>query len=309
MSSLKSRLFIFVLRYQNILRFQWKRKPFVDWNTSIPALRQKTEKAGRLLGKMPTGIRISPAAINGLAAEWVRPAESKSKKAILYFHGGGYVIGSAQGHRPHVAKFVNGSSVAALVFDYRLAPEHPFPAALDDAITAYQFLLAQGLAHSDIIFMGDSAGGGLCLATLLKLKDQGIPLPAAAVALSPWTDLKGTGESLRTNEKVDLLTWRESWTVFAKYYAAENDPSLPWISPLYGNLHGLPPLLIYVGGDELLRDDSTRFAEKALAAGVDVTLKIGPGMFHCYPVCSPLFPEAKLAMEEICEFLKDVGHS
>jgi acetyl esterase/lipase len=214
------------------------------------------------------------------------------------------VTGSCQGHRSVVAKFVKASGVGALLFAYRLAPEHPFPAALEDALAAYRWLLAEGVSPDHIAFMGDSAGGGLGLATLIALRDQAVPLPAAAVALSPWTDLKCTGESLTTKAKVDSLTWKESWAVFSSYYAGENDPGLPWISPLYGDLQGLPPLLIYVGGDELLLDDSTRFAEKAERAGVEVTLRVGEGLFHCYPVCAPLFPEAKQAMVEICTFIK-----
>ncbi len=304
MPSLRSRLFVLVLKYSNLLRFQLKRKPTVDWNTSIPDLREKTDKSSGLFGKLPAGMEVSPVTIEGLSAEWILPSQSKKDKALLYFHGGGYVIGSCRAHRPIVAKFVKGSGIGALVFDYRLAPEHPFPAALDDSLAAHRWLLAEGVSASDIVFVGDSAGGGLCLATLLALRDQDIPLPAAAVALSPWTDLKCTAESLRTNLKVDALTWRESWTVFSKYYVGDDDPCQPLISPLYGDLQGLPPILIHVGGDELLRDDSTRFAEKAKDAGVDVTLKVGKGMFHCYPVCAPMFPEATQAMDDICAFIR-----
>ena len=213
-------------------------------------------------------------------------------------------MGSVQAHRSIVAKFVKGSEVGALLFGYRLAPEHPFPGALEDSVAAYRWLLGQGAPPSHIVFIGDSAGGGLALATLIALRDQGIPLPAAAVALSPWTDLKCTGESLRTRAKVDPLSWAESWTVFSKYYVADNDPGNPWISPIYGDLHGLPPILIYVGEHEVLLDDSTRFAEKAKNAGLDVTLRVGEGMVHCFPVLAPLFPEAKQAMNEICTFIR-----
>jgi monoterpene epsilon-lactone hydrolase len=304
MPSLQSRLFLFVLRHRHLLRFQLKRRATIDWNTSIPQLRQEAEKSSKLFGKLPKGIEVSPITIDGLSAEWIIPSRATKDKVILYFHGGGYVMGSCQAHRSIVAKFVKGSEVGALLFDYRLAPEHPFPAALEDSVTAYRWLLIKGVSPSHIVFVGDSAGGGLCLATLIALRDKGIPLPAAAVALSPWTDLKCTGESYRTKVKVDPLTWPESWTVFSKYYAGDNDPCNPWISPYYGDLHGLPPILIYVGEDEVLLDDSTRFAEKAKDAGVDVTLKVGEGMFHCFPVCAPLFPEAKQAMDEICTFIK-----
>ncbi len=304
MPSLQSRLFLFVLKHRHLLRFQLKRRATIDWNTSIPRLRQEAEKTSKLFGKLPKGIEVSPVTIDGLLAEWILPSQATKEKVILYFHGGGYVMGSVQSHRTHVAKFVKGSEVGALLFGYRLAPEHPFPAALDDSVTAYRWLLAQGVSPSHIVFAGDSAGGGLCLATLIALRDKGIHLPAAAVALSPWTDLKCTGESYKTKAKVDPLTWPESWTVFSHYYVKGNDPGNPWISPLYGDPHGLSPILIYVGENEVLLDDSTRFAEKAKNAGVDVTLKVGEGMFHCFPVCSPLFPEAKQAMDEICTFIK-----
>jgi acetyl esterase/lipase len=157
--------------------------------------------------------------------------------------------------------------------------------------------------RSNIVFAGDSAGGGLCLATLLALRDKGIPLPAAAVALSPWTDLRCTGASYRRNAG-KCLSPNGTWTAFSSHYVGDHDPALPWISPLYGDLRGLPPLLIYAGGDEILLDDSVRFAEKAQDAGVDVALRVGKGLFHCYPVCAPLFPEATRAMNEICGFIK-----
>jgi monoterpene epsilon-lactone hydrolase len=303
MASFQSRLVRFMMKHRHLLRGQLK-PTTVDWHTSIADLRQLVEKSAGRFGKLPAGIGVSPANINGMAAERIMPAGAGKDQVILYFHGGGYVVGSCPAHRAIVAKFVKDSGVGALLFGYRLAPEHPFPAALEDAMAAYGWLLAQGVPASQIVFVGDSAGGGLCLATLLAIRDQGLPLPAAAVALSPWTDLKCTGESYQTKLKVDPATWPGSWTVFSQYYAKDNDPDLPGISPLYGDLQGLPPLLIYAGSDEVLLDDSTRFAEKAKNAGVEVTLKVGEGMFHCFPVCAPLFPEAKQAMAEICTFIK-----
>jgi acetyl esterase/lipase len=281
-----------------------KRRAAIDWNTSIPDYRRETEKASKLFGKLPDHIEVSPVTRDGLYAEWILPSQEKKDKVILYFHGGGYVTGTCKMHRTHVAKVVKGSGIGALLFAYRLAPEHPFPAAIEDSVKVYRWLLAEGVSPSQIVFMGDSAGGGLGLATLIVLRDQGIPLPAAAVALSPWTDLKCTGESYKTKLKVEALAPTESWTVFSKHYVGDNDPCLPWISPLYGDLHGLPPILIHVGENEVLLDDSIRFAEKAKDAGVDVTLKVGEGMFHCYPVCAPLFPEAKQAMDEIFAFIE-----
>jgi acetyl esterase/lipase len=304
MPSLQSSLFLFALKYRHLLRFKLKRTNAIDCNTSIPELRLQTEKGASFFGKLPDGFSTDSVDIDGLYAEWIRPAIMEKERAILYFHGGGYVIGSCKAHRSIVAKFVQRSGIPALVFDYRLAPEHPFPAAVEDSVAAYQWLLRQGLTPDNIVFVGDSAGGGLCLATLLALKDKQQPLPAAAVALSPWTDVKNTGDSWQLNANVDTLCWKEAQTVFGKYYAGNTDPGHPWISPLYGDLHNLPPLLIYVGGDETLLSDSTRFAEKARESGVNVCIHIGDKMFHCYPACSPLFPEARQAMAEICSFIK-----
>ncbi len=309
MPSLRSRLFCFMIKNRHLFRLQLKkRKAAWDFNTSIPLFRLECEKGAAMFGKLPDGIEVERVTIDGIPAEWILPAGAVKDKAIFYVHGGGYVSGSCSDHRANVAKFVKGSGIGALLFEYRLAPEHPFPAAIEDSLTAYRWLLGQGVAPAHIVFAGDSAGGGLVLATLLALREQGLPLPAAAVALSPWTDLKLTGESHRTNAGVCFSPPGMS-EVCSKYYAGDNDPGLPWISPLYGDLHGLPPTLIYVGGNETLLDDSTRFAEKAAAAGVDVTLKIGQGMFHCYPACAPLFPEATQAMQEICDFIKKAGLS
>lgn len=306
MLSLRARLIAFLLRNRNLLRFRSKRET-IDWNTyeAILRFRKDVEEGAGKFGKLPEGMEIESVNIDGLYAEWILPAQTKidkSIKSILYFHGGGYVSGSCKAHRSIVAKFVKNSKVGALLFEYRLAPEHPYPAALNDALAAYGFLLDNGVSPSQIVFVGDSSGGGLCLATLLKLRDQGIPLPAAAVAYSPVTDFKCTGESYKTKAKICLAP-EGSAQAFGKNYAGDYGLELPYISPLYGELSGLPPILIYAGGDETLRDDAICFAEKAKKVGVDVTLRVGEGLFHCYPAMTPLFPEAKQAMEEICTFI------
>lgn len=304
MLSLKARLFCFMLKHRNILRSKRKKDP-IDWNTydAVLGFRQDVEKGARFAKKLPPDIKILPVTIGELPAEWILTSQTKKNKVILYFHGGGYVSGTCNSHRMHVAKFVKGSKVGALLFEYRLAPEHTFPAALEDALAAYHWLLSQDISPSSVVFVGDSAGGGLCLATLLALRDQSIQLPTAAAVLSPVTDFTCTGESYKTNLK-KCLAPEGSTLAFAKHYAGNNDLSLPYISPLFGDLQGLPPLLIYAGGDETLRDDSIRFANKAEKAGVDVRLEIGKGLFHCYPVCAPLFPEATQAMSEIGQFIK-----
>ncbi|NMB90080.1 MAG: alpha/beta hydrolase [Chloroflexi bacterium] len=306
MPSIQSRLIHFSLRNRHLFKFRLHRETW-DWNTSIPAFRQECEQ-GALKVKLPTGVQVIRVAIPGLApgltAEWIRPAEGAPAEAcIFYIHGGGYVSGTCSDHRGFVAKWVQASGRAALHYDYRLAPEHPFPAALEDTLTAYRWLLAQGMPPERVVMAGESAGGGLCLATLLALRDQGLPLPAAAVALSPWTDLQLTGESQHTRTRVAIDPPGMS-RVCCAYYTGAQDPCLPWISPLYGDLRGLPPLLLYVGDYELMRDDTTRFAAKAAAAGVDVTLQVGEGMVHCYPLFAPLFPEATQAMQDIGRFIQ-----
>ncbi|MCU0580286.1 MAG: alpha/beta hydrolase, partial [Desulfobacterota bacterium] len=170
----------------------------------------------------------------------------KKKKVILFTHGGGYISGNCKDHRMHVAKLVQQSGVTALLYDYRLAPEHPFPAAVEDTLKVYRWMLAQGIAAENIVVAGESAGGGLCMATLVAIRDEGLPLPAGGVASSPWLDLTCTADSYRRNERKDISTLG-SWQVWNKYYFADSDPRHPWVSPLYADLKGLPPVFIQVG--------------------------------------------------------------
>ena len=305
MTSFRGRLFKLLLQNRHLLQFQL-REEIIDWNKieAILAFRQQVEQGTGKFGKLPKDITVSSVNINGLYAEWIMPVDATRDKVILYFHGGGYVSGTCYSHRSIVAKFVKGTGIKGLLFEYRLAPENPYPSALEDAMTAYNWLLDQGISNSKIVFVGDSAGGGLALATLLAFRDGGLPLPSAAVVYSPVTDFKCTGKSHWTKEKV-CLSPKGMTQALAKHYAGDNDPGLPYISPLYGDLQGLPSLLIYAGEDEVLCDDAVRFANKAKDAGVNVILKIGEGMFHCYPAMAPLFPEATQAFEEICSYIRD----
>jgi epsilon-lactone hydrolase len=303
MQSLKSKLILTMLLHSHLFKLQLKRKPFDPSPEGIQLFRERTENAGKMFGRLPKEIEIEPISIGNRYAEWVKIPQTDKTKAILYFHGGMYLFGSPQAHRQHVVKFVKGTGINALVIDYRLAPENPFPAALEDALQAFDYLLSQGYDASSIVFAGDSAGGGLCLAALLALKDKGLPLPAAAAALSPWTDLMLTGKSHQTNRKICFSPEgcaEHASRMYIGTYSRQN----PYISPLYGNLAGLPPLHISAGGNETLLDDSVRFAEKARAAGVEVSLRIDKGMCHCYPVFGDVFRESKLALAEICRFLK-----
>ena len=207
MSSLKSKLVIFGIQHHHLFKLRLKRD-VITRDTSTVQLRKEYEEGAKKFGSIPPSVAVSPVTIpglpDGLSAEWIHPLGSPdspgpSSKAIFYTHGGGYVSGNCVDHRMHVAKFVQAAGVGALLYDYRLAPEHPFPAAVEDTLTAYRWLLAQGVAPADVIIVGESAGGGLCLASLVAIRDEGLPLPAAGVALSPWTDLRCSGSSYRTN--------------------------------------------------------------------------------------------------------------
>jgi acetyl esterase/lipase len=300
MLSWRARFFTIMLKNRNL----FKKKKEIDWNTleSVLAFRKEVEEGAAKFGKLPPGITVTPEPIGSIHAEWVSPAQPRGDRVILYFHGGGYVSGTCAAHRPIVSKFVQGSGVKALLFEYRLAPENPYPAALEDALSAYSWLLSQNIPPEHIVFVGDSGGGGLCLSSLLAIRDQGLPLPSRAAVLSPYTDLKCTGTSHTTNLK-KCLSPKGTPQAFGRHYAGKQDLTLPYISPYYGDLQGMPPLLIYAGSDEVLLDDSRMYAEKAKRAGVDVTLRVGTGLFHCYPAIAPLFPEASRAMEEICGFV------
>lgn len=306
MLSLRARIIKFLLQHKHWFQLKFKEEK-VDWSKyeSILQFRKEVEEGARMYGKLPDDLEAVEITIGEMAAEWIRPCGEEVKdKAILYFHGGGYVAGTIKAHQWVTSKFVAGSGIGALHFEYRLAPENPYPAALNDSVTAYQWLIDQGISPSNIVFVGDSGGGGLCLATLLYLRDQDCDLPAAAVAYSPVTDHTCSGKSHKTKAKV-CLSPEGMGLALGKHYAGGKDLKLPYISPLFGDLEGLPPTLIYVGEDETLRDDSIFFAEKAKKAGVNITLNVGEDLFHCYPAMSPMFPEAKKAIEKICDFINE----
>jgi acetyl esterase/lipase len=311
MPSFKSKMIIFAIQHSHLLKGQLKRE-VVTRDTDTVKMRKTFEEGAQKFGSIPPEVTVSPVRIPGLPegcfAEWIHPTGSAASptaadKAIFYTHGGGYISGNCVDHRMHVAKFVKASGVGALLYDYRLAPEHPFPAAMQDTLAAYRWLLEQGVRPENIAIVGESAGGGLCLASLLAIRDEGLPLPAAGVALSPWTDLTCGGASYRANALKDISTLG-SWEVWGSYYVGDNDPRHPWISPLFGDLHGLPPVLIVSGDHEILFDDARGFAEKAQQAGVDVTLRVWEGMVHCFPLLAPVFPEATQAWDETIAYIK-----
>jgi len=301
MPGLQSRFFIWMIRNRHL--FQLKLKPeVVDATFSVEKFRSDVDKATAGM-KMPKGVTTQTEQIDAMAAEWIIPEQPVEGKVLLYIHGGGFISGSCTTHRMHVAKFALGCQLKSLLFDYRLAPEHPFPAAVEDCVAAYRWLSGQGYAAQDIIVGGESAGGTLTLSLLLALKEQGIPLPKAAFAISPVTDLRCLADSFTYNAKNDIAPMG-SWNVWTGLYIADNDPTLPLLSPQFGDYAGLPPLHICVGTHEIHLDDCVNVAQKANAQGVEVTLSKWPRMVHAFPILSPLFPEAKQALAEICEFVE-----
>lgn len=252
--------------------------------------------------KVPAASRITSAQVGGVPGEWV-DGPSGSKAVLLYLHGGGYFGCSAKSHRPITVAFaLQGFRVFAP--EYRLAPENQFPAAMDDAVAVYRGLLSEGYSPNQIVVAGDSAGGGLALSLLLALREKGDPLPAGAAVFSPWTDLAATGDSIRTNAVRCAMFHGPDIAHSARYYLGEMDPFNPLASPLYADFTGLPPLLIHVGEDEVLRDDSTRLAERARAAGVRVQLKIWPVVPHAWQLAPHLIPEARQSLRESADFLR-----
>ena len=245
----------------------------------------------------PVGVRYED--VPELGGFWAVPEEGDPGGAVVYLYGGGYVISSPQSRRKTAGHLAAASGTRVLVPRYRLAPEHPFPAAVQDATRAVEWLAEHGHPAGQVIVAGDSSAGGLTLATLLALRDAGQDLPAGAVTLSPWCDLACTGPSFEDNAAADLSVTRAALERMAGQYLAGTAPTEPLASPLYGDLTGLPPLLIVAGGAEVLLDDALRFTRKAALAGVDVTLRVGAGMQHIYPVYAGYLPEADAAIAEI----------
>ncbi|WP_323122784.1 alpha/beta hydrolase [Burkholderia alba] len=270
-------------------------KPVID-----PAhARKLVARRMRMPRRAPLGWR--------LRGEWLERTDGASKRLLLYFHGGGYYFCSPVTHRPLVFALTKRAGVRSFSLDYRLAPEHRFPAALDDALAAYRAVLAQGTPPESIVFGGDSAGGGLALATLVALRDRGEPLPAGAILFSPWTDLAATGETLRSNDGLDPMFAGAALGRAARLYLGDTPGTHPHASPLYADFTGLPPLFIQAGSTEVLLDDARRVAAKARAAGVKVEMEIWPDLPHVWQIGVPFLPEAGQALDRAAAFLRGVA--
>ena len=277
-------------------------QPMPAADASVEQMRAGMDALAGLLPP-PEGTRFEATSVGGVPGEWVTPPGSVADRTMLYLHGGAYMIGSPLSHRNLVARLAQAAGARALSLAYRLAPEHPFPAAVEDATAAYRGLLDSGVPARQIAIAGDSAGGGLTLATLIALRYYGVALPAAGVCLSPWVDLDMAGMSWFNGLGSDpILTRRD--TAAALAYLNGAPATTPLASPLYADLRGLPPLIVHIGSAEPLLSEDLAFAEKARAAGVDVTLDVWPEMFHVWQMFAPNFPEATQAIDKLGAFVK-----
>jgi monoterpene epsilon-lactone hydrolase len=257
--------------------------------------------------KLAPGWRISAAHGTALKGEWIEPAapdHAARGRCILYLHGGAYIAMSARTHRAITSRMAGWSDTRLFALEYRLAPEYPFPAALDDALAAYRALIAAGTPASRIAVAGDSAGGGLAVALLLALRDAKETLPAAAVLFSPWTDLAATGDSIIANDAADALFFGAWIARTARHYLGTTPATNPLASPVYADLTGLPPLLVQVSDSEVLLDDSRRLIENAKRVGVEATLQIWPGLPHDWQMFAPILPEARAALRDAGAFIR-----
>lgn len=268
-----------------------------SFDGDLATMRRMTSRAPAYA--KPVDITWQPVDAAGVPAEWVTPDDAVPGRAIVYLHGGGYATGTLDSARALFTHLARATRARLLAVDYRLAPEHPFPAAVEDAVAAYRFAIAAGHAPGAVALCGDSSGGGLALATLVALRDHGDPLPGTAVCMSPWTDLTLSGSSLEANGDSDPMVSAATLAMMADAYLGQIDRRSPTASPLFADLTGLPPLLVQVGAGELLVDDASRFTERAREAGVDVTLEVWDDVFHVWQGFADLLPEARAAIAQI----------
>jgi len=265
---------------------------------SIEGLREDFETYCAMLPR-DNGVHRKHVFAGGVPGEWFLPQDAVDGRVLLYLHGGGYAIGSTESHAGLIGEIAKACRARTLAINYRLAPEHPFPAAVEDAVAAYEWLLQERTEPGGLLVAGDSAGGGLVLSLLVALRDAGRPLPAGAICISPWTDLAATGESMETRGRIDPMLRPQGVRIFAHLYCGHGDLKTPLASPLYADLRGLPPLLLHVGDWEILLDDATRLAARAREAGVDVTLTVYPEMLHVWHLFHGILDEGREAIAEI----------
>ena len=296
MRTLRSKIFRLVVKY-------WM-SPMFNTSSTVQKQRKAFERFSNF-SILPKKTKIQQLQIGKIDAEWISVGTPLENYVILYLHGGAYCIGSSNTHRELAARISKASKIKTLLINYRLAPEHPYPAAIEDVVFTYDWLLKNGFLSNNVIIIGDSAGGGLAISALVKLRDLGAPIPAAAVCISPWTDLQLTGDSIQTHTQKDPFLTHQWLQLMARHYAANNDIQTPFISPQNADLSMLPPLLIQVGSDEILLSDSIRLAERAREAGVDSTLDVWENMWHVWHFFVGKMPEANCAINRICNFIHE----
>ncbi|MFK8015786.1 MAG: alpha/beta hydrolase [Gammaproteobacteria bacterium] len=296
----RGRLVNFILR-----RYFKRRLQHIEFNAaSIADMRKRMEVVARRAGRRGRGLKIEQRTMAGVPVEILAPTGASDQlPVVVYFHGGAFVAGSPSTHRSLTASLAADLPARVIVVDYRLAPEHPFPAALDDVTAVFHALLDE-VPAGRIAFAGDSAGGNLVLTTMLRARDAGVALPAAAVALSPWTDLTGSGASVQDNAQHDAMLPGDKIELAARLYAPQDDLRNPLLSPVFADLGGLPPLLLHVGTTEILRDDATRVLIGARDAGVDATLRLWQDLPHVFHIFGRQLPAARLAQAELANFLR-----
>jgi monoterpene epsilon-lactone hydrolase len=274
---------------------------------AAPSIQEMREGFEQMAGTFPVdpSVRFEPTNSGGRDSEWASAPGIDPSYSILYLHGGGYVVGSINTGRAFAARLSKATDARVLTIDYRLAPEHPFPAAVEDAVSAYRWMLEQKISAAKIALTGDSAGGGLVLAALVAIRDATLPMPAAGICLSPWVDLEGLGASMTAKASVDPMLRKAELLEIAKLYLNGQDPHAPLAAPLYADLSGLPPLLIQVGTAETLLDDSIRIAERARKAGVEVKVDIWENMIHVFQMFAHVLDEGRQAIDQIGEFIKE----
>jgi monoterpene epsilon-lactone hydrolase len=268
------------------------------------AQRRRDIDARGLAYRLPADIKAEPVAANGVRSEWTSSPDADPSRVVLYFHGGGYVIGSLDSHRHMVAEIGRAARARTLAIDYRLAPEHPFPAAVDDAMDAYRFLLSRGVQPSGITIAGDSAGGGLVVAAMVAIREAGLPQPACGWPISPWVDMEAIGGSMTSKAATDPTVQQAGILDMAKLYLNDANPRSPLAAPIYADLRGLAPLLIQVGAAETLLDDAIRLAQVAGAADVAVDLQVWPEMIHVWHIYYPELAAGRRAIAAGGEFAK-----
>jgi monoterpene epsilon-lactone hydrolase len=286
-----------------LMRVLVKKRPPLDEGGAVRMVRAKLDRKRGIPRPKPPGLAIRQVDEGGIKGEWITPQTLREGRTLYYLHGGGYIACSPRTHRPITGALAHLMCARTFALDYRLAPEHRFPAALDDAVAGYRWMIGQGIDPREIVLAGDSAGGGLLLSLLVSLRDQGVPLPSAGACLSAWTDLAGTGESLDRNEKSDPIFYSDVVRHGSRVYLGEESPRNPLASPLYADLHGLPPLLFHVSSSEVLLDDSTRLAARVRESGGEAELKIWDRLPHVWQVLTGFTPEADASLREIADFL------